>query len=113
MNGSLIKSKSGNYKPSILQFFPSDGKDQNHKNHYFYCIKKLMTRYPFKSVAELWTSRGYESPILAYHDIFKNELEQDIEELQERYEKERRRIDHEMDFMNINPEQMTTEEKRI
>ena len=45
MNGSLIKSKSGNYKPSILQFFPSDGKDQNHKNHYFYCIKKLMSRY--------------------------------------------------------------------
>jgi len=63
----------------------------------------------------LWKGRKkeYEGPIEAYHDLFCDEIEYDIEELQERFEKQRKKIDNEMIFVNIDPENMTKEQKRI
>ena len=49
----------------------------------------------------------------AYKKIFKNEVEFDIEELQQRYEKEKKKIDNEMNFINIDPNNMTEHQKRI
>ena len=50
----MYKSKTGHYKPAILKFYPSDGKNPDHSNHWWYCIRKLMLRYKFRSIEELW-----------------------------------------------------------
>ena len=45
--------------------------------------------------------------------FFKDEIEFDIEELQTKYEKERLKIDLEMNFQQTKLEKMTAEEKII
>ena len=50
--------KKGKYKPTILKFFPSNGKEPDHKNHGQYCIYKLMTKYKFRYLEELWEQHG-------------------------------------------------------
>jgi hypothetical protein len=72
-----------------------------------------MTRFKFRTLEELWTQHGYSDPVEAYNIFFKDEIEFDIEELQSKYEKERLKIDLEMNFQQINPDKMSTEEKII
>ena len=76
-------------------------------------MRKLMTRFKFRTLEELWTQHGCSDPVEAYNKFFKDEIEFDIEELQEKYEKERLKIDLEMNFQQINPEKMSAEEKVI
>ena len=70
-----------------------------------------MEKKPFRNIEELW--KGYNNPIEAYKDIFKNEVEFDIEELQKRYEREKKKIDKEMNFVNMDPNNMSEQYKRI
>ena len=76
-------------------------------------MRKLMTRFKFRTLEELWTQHGYSDPVEAYNIFFKDEIEFDIEELQTKYEKERLKIDLEMNFQQINPDKMSAEEKII
>ena len=76
-------------------------------------MRKLMTRFKFRTLEELWTQHGYSDPVEAYNIFFKDEIEFDIEELQTKYEKERLKIDLEMNFQQTNPANMSAEEKVI
>ena len=76
-------------------------------------MRKLMTRFKFRTLEELWTQYGYSDPVEAYNIFFKDEIEFDIEELQTKYEKERLKIDLEMNFQQTKLEKMTAEEKII
>ena len=49
----------------------------------------------------------------AYQKIFKNEIEFDIQELQQRYEREKKRVENEMNFVNIDPKNMSEQQERI
>jgi hypothetical protein len=72
-----------------------------------------MEKYPFRKIEELWERHGCENPMDAYKKVFKNEVEFDIDELQKRYEKEKKKIDREMNFVNMDPDNMSEEYKRI
>ena len=72
-----------------------------------------MEKYPFRKIEELWERHGCANPMDAYNKIFKNEVEFDIQELQQRYEREKKKIDNEMNFVNIDPNNMTEHQKRI
>ena len=72
-----------------------------------------MEKYPFRKIEELWERHGCENPMDAYKKIFKNEVEFDIQELQQRYEREKKKIDNEMNFVNIDPNNMSENQKRI
>ena len=72
-----------------------------------------MTRFKFRTLEELWTQHGYSDPVEAYNIFFKDEIEFDIEELQTIYEKERLKIDLEMNFQQTDPDKMSAEEKII
>ena len=72
-----------------------------------------MTRFKFRTLEELWTQHGYSDPVEAYNIFFKDEIEFDIEELQTKYEKERLKINLEMNFQQTNPDNMSAEEKII
>ena len=72
-----------------------------------------MTRFKFRTLEELWTQHGYSDPVEAYNIFFKDEIEFDIEELQTKYEKERLKINLEMNFQQTNHDNMSAEEKVI
>ena len=76
-------------------------------------MRKLMTRFKFRTLKELWTQHGCTDPVEAYNIFFKDEIEFDIEELQTKYEKERLKIDLEMNFQQTDPAKMSAEEKII
>ena len=76
-------------------------------------MRKLMTRFKFRTLEELWTQHGCTDPVEAYNIFFKDEIEFDIEELQTKYEKERLKINLEMNFQQTNPANMSAEEKVI
>ena len=76
-------------------------------------MRKLMTKFKFRTLEELWTQHGCSDPVEAYNIFFKDEIEFDIEELQMIYEKERLKINLEMNFQQTDPEKMTPEEKII
>ena len=72
-----------------------------------------MTKYPFSKIADLWELFDYSDPITAYRDTFKDDLEFDIVELQTKYADEAKRIEDQMNFINIDPLQMDEKQKRI
>ena len=72
-----------------------------------------MTKFKFRTLEELWTQHGYSDPVEAYNIFFKDEIEFDIEELQTKYEKERLKINLEMNFQQTNEANMSAEEKVI
>jgi len=69
-----------------------------------------MTKFKFRTLEELWTQHGCSDPVEAYNIFFKDEIEFDIEELQTKYEKERLKIDLEMNFQQTKLEKMTAVE---
>ena len=72
-----------------------------------------MTKYKFRYLEELWEQHGQKDPIEAQNNLFKNEIDFDIETIQKNYNKEKERIDKEMSFKNIDTEHMDVNEKRI
>ena len=62
---------------------------------------------------ELWEQHGFTNPIDAYKELFKNEIDFDIETIQKNYNKEKEKIDKETTFKKIDPEKMDANEKRI
>ena len=41
-----------------------------------------MTKYKFRYLEELWEQHGQKDPIEAYNNLFKNEIDFDIETIQ-------------------------------
>ena len=41
-----------------------------------------MTKYKFRYLEELWEQQGFKDPIEAYKNLFKNEIDFDIETIQ-------------------------------
>ena len=72
-----------------------------------------MTKFKFRTLEELWTQHDCSDPVEAYNIFFKDEIEFDIEELQTKYEKERLKINLEMNFQQTDPAKMSAEEKII
>ena len=66
-----------------------------------------MEKFPFRKLEELWERHKCQNAIEAYNKIFKNEVEFDIEELQQRYEREKKKIEKEMNFVNMDPSNMS------
>ena len=76
-------------------------------------MRKLMTKFKFRTLEELWTQHDCSDPVEAYNIFFKDEIEFDIEELQTKYEKERLKINLEMNFQQTDQANMSAEEKII
>ena len=57
--------------------------------------------------------RYFAGQIKIQPKLFKDDLEIDIEEMQYNFEKEKNRIDREMNFVEMDPENMSPEMKRI
>ena len=72
-----------------------------------------MSLYPFSKISDLWEHHGFNDPIAAYRDSFKEDLAFDIVELQTKYEDERKRIEDQMNFIEIDPLNMDQKIRRI
>ena len=68
---------------------------------------------PFSKISDLWSQLGFDDPISAYRECFKEDLDNDIVELQIKWEEEKKRIEDEMNFLKIDPLNMNDKQKRI